>query len=587
MTCAQVVCSFSPFLTSNCDNAGIIFEKTQLLRVVSAHWDILSTIELNGFFHEFQNISSLHETLNITCSKLKHAECFQLKDLYDNAFHEIVGNNELIQQYIPGYVASRAKRGLFNFVGRAQKVIFGTLSDADEERYNSVIENLQKNQNNLILLAKQRTSIINGSFNAISSMFSKYGRQIQSLTNNLNNWSNIVQNEFKVSAFYSQLVNMLSFLLMHYNLIQRELLSIITLAEHGILHPLVIDERILQNAYKDISNFLPMHERLPVDIHNVKDVLAISEVKVYFLGTKLKFILTVPLVEPIVYDVIKPLPVPTFVKLNIFKQLRVHDEYYVVNNMTRQFFPTSNQFINSCKKLPDGLTFICTKIGNHKLRILDCVMSLYFNSSYPSTCGVDLISLTSPLLIQLNAKNSWLYVIRPNETFQLGFHCLESNIFVQHSFQGTGILTLTSMCSIHLNGKSIYPNYYVTAPSSSCMAYITVELPKIPEGLGLHAVVRLPPTQLYFTNEESNPLRKYITQLEELEPQVVDRNVFFENQTNLIACICFLLMLGIIVVLFYFCRKPAIVHVNNCHDKPAVSESHELMSQRENNDDQL
>jgi hypothetical protein len=66
---------------------------------------------------------------------------------------------------------TRAKRGIFDFVGQTSKILFGTLDSSDADYYNKQIDLIYNNSQQLTNLYKKQISIMRSTINDFSDAF--------------------------------------------------------------------------------------------------------------------------------------------------------------------------------------------------------------------------------------------------------------------------------------------------------------------------------------------------------------------------------------------------------------------------------
>ncbi|KAK9687748.1 hypothetical protein QE152_g36025 [Popillia japonica] len=77
----------------------------------------------------------------------------------------LISEKGLLENFL---AQGRSKRGFLNIIGDGAKILFGTLSDADGQRYDTLIDQLTDKQKKLTDIVSRQTSIIQNTIHTLN-----------------------------------------------------------------------------------------------------------------------------------------------------------------------------------------------------------------------------------------------------------------------------------------------------------------------------------------------------------------------------------------------------------------------------------
>lgn len=179
------------------NNPGVIFEEIGIASLTNVDWQLLIYSDLSVMKVELSEIRTCIEMISKICnnmSKLDPHCSTALKQLSSDFVH-FEENEEIIFTN-----SRRERRGLVNGIGLAAHYLFGTLSSEDADYYNSQIDLARKNENHLMSLIKNQTSIIidttvgvlKTSHEDVTNRFDVISRKIETLKNTVDKSSVVI-----------------------------------------------------------------------------------------------------------------------------------------------------------------------------------------------------------------------------------------------------------------------------------------------------------------------------------------------------------------------------------------------------------
>nr|CAI5841906.1 unnamed protein product [Callosobruchus analis] len=289
----------------------------------------------------------------------------------------------------------RIKRGLVNGLGSIFKAITGNLDARDGERFESLISELQNNQNKI-------SEAINSQSTLSVELIDNFNKTISQVTHN----QLVLENKIKKLSSYlieTQAYERSSILLRDtvteiINLYQviisilQDVENSISFAKLGIMHPSIIKPSYLMKALNSIAP-KSLSGKLPIEVtlDNISIFEKLIKISCYTVHRKVVYILHVPIVYPSQFDYYHLYAIPIFHNSQ-FKAVIPSGKYLVKNELHYAF---ANGLKNNRKTNP-------------------CEVQLLEYRSL-STCQEVNAVITEPIMKRLHDSRQWILLI-PTET---------------------------------------------------------------------------------------------------------------------------------------------------------------------------
>lgn len=194
-------------------------------------------------------------------------------------------------------LGSRHKRGLLNIIGKGLKYLTGTMDSDDEELIKTKLDNLSKNNHDLITEANKQISINHQISDLISNITTHINNQQKIISNILSNYTN--ENSVKINNLQIEIQIIQQIYQLNYdiNLLQNHIDD--------------IEQIILTSKLNILSRNILTEEELKL-ISNPEDLQDIKIVVVYYTN-QIIIIILIPLYSTKKYSsiLIEPLPNPS------------------------------------------------------------------------------------------------------------------------------------------------------------------------------------------------------------------------------------------------------------------------------------
>ncbi|KAF9421707.1 hypothetical protein HW555_002388, partial [Spodoptera exigua] len=342
------------------------------------------------------------------------------------------------------------------------------------------MENIEKSIENISTFCEKAHNI-----HVVRSTINSFNVSIQKLNNNeilLNRQIEKLNYIFASSSRTNNNILNLEKINSMFNIIEGSLLSIsnvldtvlnsILFAKANILHPYVISPKKLYNELSNNSQLKRTNE-FPVSLtlQNIHTIIDLSKLTVYYYNNKLMFIIQVPLMSPIKFNLYKNLPLPTPSDTNQYLT-------YVLIRPSKLFVAVTDDrlsyvlldSISECKHVNSDY-ILCPSLSIlSTINNPSCESKLLteVTLSLPEICDSKVIYGVINVWQKLN-NNRYIYVqSKPNK---LTLKC--NNNITDYILHGTGILSLENNCIAYFQTLQFHPSnvYKSTVPSQITLSF--------------------------------------------------------------------------------------------------------------------
>ncbi|KOB66742.1 envelope protein [Operophtera brumata] len=303
--------------------------------------------------------------------------CFNTLQPLDSLYKDILRDFDSISHLVSNHPSKRS--AWFSGVGVVFKHIFGTLDEDDAKSYNNAIQKLSNTDTKLAKLndvVDKVTASLNNVFNSALNVLQ----------------SSLLTLSFKVEDF----------------------LNSILFVRSNTIHPSILTPHQL---YKDIVSNLkivPKYRDFPVnlDLSNIHIIMNTADLVCYYLDGKFVFVIKIPLVDALEYNLYKNIPLPTphvTGNPNSFAMILPSEEYLALSKDKSLFVLLNN--LKSCK-ITFVRNYVCevadvsTVSGNPSCEIEIITKA---TTSLPENCQFRFVHGNIDIWHKLN-NEKWIFV---------------------------------------------------------------------------------------------------------------------------------------------------------------------------------
>lgn len=351
----------------------------------------------------------------------------------------------------------RSRRGWFDGIGTVLKTVFGTMDSDDAVYYDNVINKVVEDDKELYRIMKSQVQVTQSAITNFNNTISKLNSNEKALNqnfltmkkfvNDLNTNLSITDIRSIMNTHFGVIDGMIEDLTTEVNTIVEAILF----AKQNVLHPKIISPTQIYTELTTNLKSLKTGKQFPLtltveDIHLLIDI---SPLNVFYVNSKLIFILNIPLVTPQEFELyhVYPLPVPHKFKDLTFALVQPSKRYLAITT-NRQSYAQFN-YLEQCKKLsPEH--FICDGINeysSHSNPSCESQLLTKILDSLPKEC-ITKFMYGEVEIWQKLTNNRWIYIYS-NPT-KLTVDCPPKQI-TDFSLTNTGILSLDKDCKAYAN----------------------------------------------------------------------------------------------------------------------------------------
>jgi hypothetical protein len=336
------------------ESPGVYFEDLSHATLSSTAWTIVVYVPIQMTNSETTDLEQYVHYIDRTSSRLTVKNwnaCSHFGDVMVHRLQQIRNTQKLLSDILQkGEYDRRYKRGLFNFVGKISKTLFGTMDDDDAQYFHDQIERFEQGSTILTQLVKQQLIVVKstlGTFNETLTDIEYNERKMR---------EGLSQLQAYVMTFGSQIENATYLLSLKITIedhiakaldashaIQRTLDVLedsIADAQKGILPPHVALPTLLLDALRNSSPSFPPDTTLPFPLGKdyIHAVYQLYDIHVYIYRERLGYVISAPLVHKRTCSALMMIPIPVHVNQNSFLYTDVGESVLCLNRARQYYF---------------------------------------------------------------------------------------------------------------------------------------------------------------------------------------------------------------------------------------------------------
>ena len=307
------------------ESPGVYFEDLGHATLSTTTWTIIVYVPLQTTTCETTDLERYAHYIDGTCSKLtirNWTACSHFGNTINNTLQLIRNTQRLLVDIVQeGGDHGRNKRGLFNFVGKISKALFGTMDDDDAQYYHDQIDRFEQGSTTLTQLIKQQLIVVKstlGTFNETLTDVDYNEKKIREGMSQLQAYVNTlgaqIENATHLLSLIITLEDHIARALDASHDIQRALdvmVDSIAYAQKGTLPPRVAPPALLLEVPGNSSPSFPPDTTLPFPLGKdyMHALYQLCNVHVYIYRESLGYVISVPLVYKRT-NVLRMIPIP-------------------------------------------------------------------------------------------------------------------------------------------------------------------------------------------------------------------------------------------------------------------------------------
>lgn len=370
-------------------NPGLLDSNLGKARIVDGHHVLTHYFDLTKITAQLNDLNETYQqTLQVIAQDVINLRNSESIVATLNATFQIV-KTKLDDIRIPVF-KTRPRRGLINGLGSVIKFITGNLDSDDEQRYNSIISHLQRDQEDIQSQISHQYSIneaVQANFNKTIEIINLNN---QELREEINNWKS--QSDLGIlSQTRTQLDHHYMVLNLLLNAVQ-DIENSLVACRTNQLHPSVIDSHLLLQELDKLSKFYG-NRFLNFQNQNLFEIQSYIKVTCFIGIDEIVYFLSIPIVDPreCTLHLVEPLPTS------------VNQEFLTIIPTAKYFLKSSDTIYPLTKNCPAGHLYLCPNYLISPTKF-DCEVNFLLSGSTSECEFVKLVAEgnIAKLLLEIN-----------------------------------------------------------------------------------------------------------------------------------------------------------------------------------------
>lgn len=452
---------------------GIYFENHGIAYLSSTKWNILAYYDLRHHFNELEGIRKSIKRMKGICSDISTnntlTDCTENIMQLEERYEEINGKNEIIGKNRGG----RQRRATLNFVGNILSDVFGVLDSKFAEEYERDLSKISRNEEHLLLLMKNHTTIAETTLNIIRRNEDVIAAQTERINGIIYDIQRLSNDEEKINKLTDATFHIL-LAMTKYEATQASIVNAILDVHNGVVSSNIISPQQLKAQLQKIHATIDSSILVPgEDAHDeLRSLYSIMRIQATTVHDQVVFKIILPLILNQQFQVFKLISVPT-----------LHEGRYIwfvpntpilLTTIRRtHYYPMSDNDLHECNVYGANAIICEHKNVMHMAQTTQLGCEIQFLNHGGNLSG-NCTFKTTPVQdtwIALHEPNKWVYVIYDIQ--QMDVIC--NNQLMHHQISGEGIIELQPHCSIkHAMFEITAQNNYENAISASILPELNI-----------------------------------------------------------------------------------------------------------------
>lgn len=344
-------------------SAGIYYENIGNLNLIADEWKIIVFLELRTYWSHLyalnRHITNIEQRCEQHAFTTNRGLCTDLAKQFKRQLRNIENKN-LIMLGSQSQSLSRQRRGMINAIGGIANTLFGVLDQQFAEKYETEIEKLRSNENYLMELLRNQTSIEESTVNLFKGSEEETRNHISAMEKYLGAFSNktnqiLTEHEEKLTLF--GLATNALMLIWDFEQTQNALYDALTDMHHGKINPIILTPEQLAKQIELIKS--KISRDLMIKSENLAQLYHTMAVQASLTRDRILLVISIPLKINEHYQLFRLIPIPTHRSSNEDISIQPEFEYLAASLDRNTFYVMHQSELNACDKLDS--TYSCNQ----------------------------------------------------------------------------------------------------------------------------------------------------------------------------------------------------------------------------------
>lgn len=497
----------------------IYYDDMGQLHTVHDSWTILTYFNMSTYWRGINHLESYISHINNICNQFSYQTlCRSIVIELEQEKQELDHNNYLLHAQ-QNFNKTRVKRGYFNGVGNLARTLFGVLDENFAEQYSQDINKVKNNEEYLLQLIKNQTSILEVQNNillrneaSMNTQFSLIKEHLTDVEKHIESLDQKTQENSYMSYYNTITLSVVTFI-NKLRRIQEGLIHTVQDIYRGQIDSRVISQEQILKELRTISSQLPKHLSLPINnpYEELSNIYKLIKVKARITPEFVIMELKIPLINDIQFSLYRVIPIPQIANGSSSTVITT-SEYVALNILKEVYMKLNLRDLQDCTILMQN-KHICAlnkPVYTMRQQIMPCEIDLIAGYNKRSQCVYQRERCDNKW-IELQQHNMWLYACC--EECELRIICQEH--MTSKVTTGTGLIKVDQGCTIKRGETTIYTD---TEYQNKLYINPLIRMPLWDDLNNITKIEKIPTLESLEINTERNEvkLKEIKHQLEEL-----------------------------------------------------------------------
>jgi hypothetical protein len=356
------------------ESTGIYYENKGQLNLYNTEWQVIVYTNLKGIESQSNEISQYIKHINKLCQDMtvqNWRDCYHFPEVSREKVQQVKRTESLIIDVADHrHRNTRRRRGVFNFIGKISKVLFGTLDNEDAAYYNEQIKHFEENSDDMTKLLKQQLGIVRSTLGTVNNTLidMEYNQEkvkiglvqikkfLESVTADTDKKINALAAKIAVESHIARAREAMEALQRYLGIVLESIMH----ARQGILSPQIVSPQPVMDSLIQSMPHFPKDNipPFPLSKDSFNLLYKICNIHVYRNEGILGYVITLPLIGRGTFQVYKMIPVPIPLGNSKFAYIETGEGNLCIDQTRLYYFEISNEELKDCKVI-DSQYRIC------------------------------------------------------------------------------------------------------------------------------------------------------------------------------------------------------------------------------------
>lgn len=431
-------------------------DKIGEVKFIKSAWKFIMSFSLDLYNKEISYTKDLIGKSRSICEKLviltNETTCYKLISTTEPIMDNVNVNDLTLKHFF--VKNNRAKRSLFNGIGRIANTLFGVLDDEDKANLDSQLENLKAGEQKTLHIAQNQTTLIQSTLKIMETnakntveTFLNFKKEFKILSEELKN----VDETANKNILSTKLVEILEEFILIITLLQNkqtQLIDIFVFVKDNKIHPYLLPTDEYERAISEVREELGPGEVFPQDPYRI------AKVHMHLLkSNNILLEIEIPIIEDNQqYTMYEIIPIPKKMEGNIFVTLELNSKYFIINELKEKYKLFNEQnFLSECDS-SNGIMYCKHNVPTYSVFNFKTCISDLFVYNDQTLCTTRPIVVKNDLFMLLHNRNNILFVALQPRGITL--NCVNSDVQTIN-VNNTGIISVKGSCELRTSNFTL------------------------------------------------------------------------------------------------------------------------------------